>query len=118
MGKTRPHRYEFLATAEVYSEGDSHKRLTAIVENISKNGLRLRTYDPIKIGTKVSIQLTFTIRTGGKARSLLKGRVSRLYRKNDNYFMGIAFDREITLDSNPKLFHYFSKGRIKFILKG
>lgn len=119
MAQSRTYkRYNFLATASINADSNPHVQLSALVDNISQSGIRLQTYEPLKIGTTVRINLTFTTRTGAKSRTTLKGHVARLYRKSDSYFMGIAFDREIKPESNPVLFKYISKGPVKFILRG
>ena len=118
MTEARTHqRYDFLAMAVIKAENGHKVNKSALVENISKNGICLHTYQPLKPDSNIILELIFKTRSGKKARAYVKGKVSRLTREDDVNILGISFYEEIAADNHPVLYKYFNKGVVKMVIK-
>ena len=111
------HRYDFLAMAVIKAENGRKVNISALVENISKNGICLHTYQSLKLESNIILELTFTTRSGKKAKAYVKGIIARLTREDNVNILGVSFNEEITVDNHPVLYKYFNKGAIRMIIK-
>jgi ribosomal protein S12 len=110
-------RYDFLAMAVIKAENGRKVNISTLVENISKKGVCLHTYQPLEPDSNVVLELTFTTRSGRKAKAYIKGSVARLTREDDVNIIGVSFDDEITADNHPVLYKYFNKGTVRMVIK-
>ncbi|GBD98702.1 PilZ domain protein [bacterium BMS3Abin07] len=108
-------RYQLIATAVIRTENDYRKRISSLIENISLNGIGLRTYRHIDSGTETSVELIFMTRRGMKAIANVKGRVAWISQKNDFFSLGISLDEEVSREKHPILYEYYSKGVTRYI---
>ncbi len=110
-------RYDFLAMAVIKAENGRKVNISTLVENISKKGICLHTYQTLKQESNIVLELTFTTRSGKKAKAYIKGTVARVTREDDVNIIGVSFDEEITADNHPVLYKYFNKGVVRMVIK-
>ncbi|HEB75235.1 MAG TPA: PilZ domain-containing protein [Nitrospirae bacterium] len=106
----RHHRYPILATAHVSPrEGGDVQPIETMVASISQSGLGVYSYSPLKTGTRVRIEITFISVKGVKEKDTTEGRVVWLSGMGRLYFIGIAFDEELSPAKQPRLYEHFFK---------
>lgn len=108
-------RYPISATAriKVKDKADAPPIETVLaIANISSAGLGLYSYAPIATGASVEMDITF-ISPGGLTRSdsvhgkiIWSSELGRTGEKGGLYFIGIAFDHELSPEKQPFLYEY------------
>jgi hypothetical protein len=117
MVEARTHkRYDFLGLAVIKAQNGHRINISALVENISKKGMRLHTYQSFTPESNIVMELSFTTRAG-KAKAYIKGKVARSDRDDDINVIGVSFDQEISSDNHPVLSRYYDKGIVRMVLK-
>ena len=92
----RYQRYSIFAKATITRrDEESPERLAAQVITISQGGMGFYTDVLLEKATPVSVQLLLDTPEG---MNVLDGRIASVQSQGDNYFTGIAFDREISYD--------------------
>lgn len=95
----RYRRYSISARAVIRRQGaESTKGLATRVTTISQGGMGFYTRVPIEKATPVSVELLFPGHEGMTRKDILEGRIASVCSQEDDYFVGIAFDREISHD--------------------
>jgi len=85
------------AVLTIRDEG-SQERLTTQVITISQAGMGVYSDVVMKKATQVSVQLSFLAHDGLTKEDIFEGRIASVCLQEDDYFVGIAFDREIAYD--------------------
>jgi hypothetical protein len=78
----------------------SPERLTTQVITISQGGMGFYASTPLEKTTPVSIELLI----GNPGLEILDGKIASICSQGDNYFIGIAFDREIPYERFVEIF--------------
>ncbi len=99
-------RYSFFASAStnIVSEG---KEVSTLVNNISCYGIGLRSYAPLRKGTRASVDLFFVNDRGIRERERIGGRVAWTIKKGPIFYAGIVFHEEMNALSHPMLYSHF-----------
>ena len=97
----RYQRYSVSASA-LLTRRDTHspERLTTQVTTISQGGMGFYASTPLAKTTPVSIELLI----GNPGLEILDGKIASICSQGDNYFIGIAFDREIPYERFVEIF--------------
>lgn len=94
----RYRRYSISAQAVIRRmDAGSPEGLTTQINNISQGGMGVYTSVCIEKATPVSVELLFHAPQGVK-KDTLEGRIASVCSQGSDYFVGIAFDREISYD--------------------
>ena len=95
-------RYQFFGSASVIT-GKNKKTIDATVANISFSGIGL--YSPMSLGKgkKVKIRISFVDRAGKVREDTTTGRVDWQSKFRKTYLIGIIFDEELNIVSQPNL---------------
>jgi len=89
-------RYSIFARATITRrDEESPERLAAQVITISQGGMGFYTDVLFEKATPVSVKLLIDAPEG---MDVLEGKIASVNSQGDNYFTGIAFDREISYD--------------------
>jgi len=94
----RYHRYSISGDAVITcGEAGSPKKLTTRVNTISQGGMGFYSDVFIEKATPVSVELLFHSgsMTGG---NVFAGKIASICSQEKDYYMGIAFDHEISFD--------------------
>ncbi|MCL5022657.1 MAG: PilZ domain-containing protein [Nitrospirae bacterium] len=95
----RYQRYSISAGAVIRrQDAGSPERLTAQVTTISQGGMGFYTDVPMEKATPVSIELLFHPFGAAAGNDVLQGRIASVCSQGNDYYVGIAFDREISYD--------------------
>ena len=96
------YRYQFFGSATV-TIGKNKKTIDATVANISFSGIGL--YSPMSLGKgkKVKIKISFVDRSGKVREDSTTGRVDWQSKFRKTYLIGIIFDEELNIVSQPNL---------------
>ena len=92
-------RYPISTKAVVTMLDDgSHERLTTQVITISQGGMGIYTSVLMKKAALVSVKLLLYARDGAVQEDVFEGKIASVCLQENDYFVGIAFDREISYD--------------------
>ncbi|NOZ25542.1 MAG: PilZ domain-containing protein [Nitrospirae bacterium] len=106
----RHHRYPILATALVRPEGGKDVQpIETMVASISQSGLGVYSYEPLKTGTRVTVEINFISVKGIREKDTAEGRIVWLSGMGRLYFVGIAFDEDLNPSKQPRLYEHFFK---------
>lgn len=107
-GQRRHQRFPLFGAAEVRERGSGGRYvLTAIIQSISEGGAGLYAHQAIAVGTPVSLNITFSDRTGKNASDNIEGTVASVTNRKDFYCIGIAFSGLIDREKQPNLYLHF-----------
>jgi hypothetical protein len=116
MKDDRQHlRYPITATAVIKQK--DRKEASPIetvlaISNISRSGLGLYSYAPLSTGATVSMDISFVSPSGGTRSETVEGKIiwssefGKAGEKGGLYFIGIAFDEELSPEGHPSLYEY------------
>lgn len=94
----RYQRYSVSAKAVIRRQaGESQEGLTTQVNTISQGGMGFYTNVFMEKATPVSIEFLFSA-LKGMEKDILEGRIASICSQEKDYFVGIAFEREISYD--------------------
>lgn len=94
----RYQRYSIFARAVIRRrDAGSPEEMTARVATISQGGMGFYTGVLMEKTTPVSVELLLDT-VSETAKGVLEGRIASVCRQEKDYFVGIAFDREISYD--------------------
>ncbi|TAL24360.1 MAG: PilZ domain-containing protein [Nitrospirae bacterium] len=98
-GIRRYHRYPISTKAvlTIQDEG-SHERLTAQVITISQGGMGVYANAVVKKAARVSVELLIPAGDGMTKEDIFEGRIASVCSQENDYFVGIAFNRAISYD--------------------
>ncbi len=102
--KRRHKRYPLFAIAELRHKEDS---ITAMVDNISLQGLGVYCLKPIELGARVEVEIRFISAEGDEKSDTLHGTVVWNLRREDIYMMGILFENELSQEEHPHLYRHW-----------
>jgi hypothetical protein len=92
-------RYSISAKAVIRRlDAEKSEGLTTQVTTISQGGMGFYTEVFMEKATPVSIELLFDVLERKKDRDVLEGRIASICSQGSDYFVGIAFDKEISYD--------------------
>jgi hypothetical protein len=104
----RYRRYPFVATAVLLLTSENmQQRITTLADNISLLGVGLRAYKPLDRGISTTVELAFMTMKGIREKDVIEGKIAWTARQEYHYYIGIAFDKEISRERNPKLYEHF-----------
>ncbi len=94
----RYRRYSISAQAVIRRmDSGSPEELTTSVNNISQGGMGVYSSVQMEKATPVSVELLFHSLEGIK-KDLLEGKIASICSHGNDFFVGIAFDREISYE--------------------
>lgn len=96
------YRYQFFGSAHVIVEKDK-KAIEATVANISFSGIGLYSPTPVGKGKKIKIKISFIDRAGKVREDMTSGKVDWQSKFKKTYLIGIVFDDELNILSQPHL---------------
>jgi hypothetical protein len=97
----RYQRYSISAKALITRRDiDSPETLTTQVTTISQGGMGFYAAVPLRKTTQVTIKLFF----GRPGMEILEGKIASVCLEGNNYFVGIAFDRDIPYERFIEIF--------------
>ncbi len=79
-------------------DGGTQKRLNSQVITISQGGMGVYTNIIMKKATQVSVQLLIHEHSGVKNEDIFEGKIASVCSQEKDFFVGIAFDKEIAYD--------------------
>jgi hypothetical protein len=89
-------RYSICAKAVLIRQGGiSHERLTVQVNTISQGGMGFYTSVLLEKAAPVSVELVVDTPGG---RDVFEGRIASICPQGNDYFTGIAFNKDISYD--------------------
>jgi len=92
-------RYQISTKAVLTSRnGGSSESLTSQVVTISQGGMGIYTNRHMEKATPVSVELLLHTHDGAATTDAFEGRIASVCSHEEDYFVGIAFDREIAYD--------------------
>ncbi len=104
----RSKRFPIFAIAEIVPAGEEEKEtVSTMVDNISQHGIGLYSFSPLEKGTKVALRIKFINKDGSEKEDSLSGKIVWSMRYHDLYLIGIAFDNELSPQTNPSLYEYY-----------
>jgi hypothetical protein len=96
------YRYQFFGSASVTIVKEK-KTVEATVANISFSGIGLYSSTQIGKGKKVKIKISFIDRAGKVKEDITSGKVDWQSKFKKTYLIGIVFDDELNILSQPNL---------------
>jgi len=96
------YRYQFFGSAYVSIVKDN-KAIEATVANISFSGIGLYSAKPVGKGKKIKIKIAFIDRSGKVREDTTSGKVDWQSKFKKTYLIGIIFDEELNILSQPYL---------------
>ena len=96
------YRYQFFGSATV-TIGKNKKTIDATVANISFSGIGLYSPTSLGKGKKVKIKISFVDRAGKVKEDTTTGRVDWQSKFRKTYLIGVIFDEELNVISQPNL---------------
>lgn len=102
-------RYPVYATALLRNKsgGKPSSETMVAIANISRSGLGLYCFSPMRKGASVSLDITLMGNGGEKRRDSVAGKVVWVSKKGSLYFIGIAFDEYLNPERQPVLYEHF-----------
>lgn len=95
----RYRRYSISASAVIKRRDVvSPEELRAKVTTISQGGMGFYTPAFIEKSTPVSVELLSYAKEGMTKKDIIEGKIASVSSQDNDYFVGIAFDREIAYD--------------------
>ncbi|UCG77224.1 MAG: PilZ domain-containing protein [Nitrospirota bacterium] len=102
-------RFPFRALSITHLTGSSYiDQISTIAGNISERGVGLRSYIPLRKGSKVTVDLSFINKKGDEVNDRITGKVAWTQRKGDIFFAGVSFHDRLCDDKHPQLFAHFN----------
>jgi hypothetical protein len=103
-------RYPFCAfsTINIRSNGNVN-RVSAIANNLSESGARLRSYLPLKKGSNVSVDLSFINKGGREENDTFEGKVVWMSRKGEIFYTGVVFKERLHPEKQSNLYKHFNE---------
>lgn len=99
------YRYQFFGSATV-TVPKKKNIINATIANISFSGIGLYSPTPIGKGKKVRIKITFIDRAGKTCEDITTGKIDWQSKFKNAYLLGILFDEELNILSQPKLLEH------------
>jgi len=99
------YRYQFFGTAKVRLPKEK-KLIDASVANISFSGIGLYSSRSIGKGKRVKIKISFVDKHGKIQEDVAVGRVDWQSKFRNMYLIGIFFDDELSIASQPRLIEH------------
>src|SRR4030065_1214178 len=99
------YRYQFFGNATV-TFPKKKNIINATIANISFSGIGLYSPTPIGKGKKVRIKITFIDRAGKTCEDITTGKIDWQSKFKNAYLLGILFDEELNILSQPKLLEH------------
>ncbi len=99
------YRYQFFGSATV-TVPKKKNIINATIANISFSGIGLYSPTPIGKGKKVRIKITFIDRAGKTCEDVTTGKIDWQSKFKNAYLLGILFDEELNILSQPKLLEH------------
>jgi len=97
----RYQRYSVSAKALITQrDTDSPETMTTQVTTISQGGMGFYAAVPLRKATPVKVELLI----GGPGMEILDGKIASICLEGNNYFVGIAFDRDIPYERFLEIF--------------
>lgn len=92
-------RYSISAKAVIRRrDAGTPEGMTTQVTTISQGGIGFYTDVFMEKATPVSVELLFHVLEGKKDKDVLDGRIASICSQGSDFFVGIAFDKEISYD--------------------
>lgn len=99
------YRYQFFGNATV-TVPKKKNIINTTIANISFSGIGLYSPTPIGKGKKVRIKITFIDRAGKTCEDITTGKIDWQSKFKNAYLLGILFDEELNILSQPKLLEH------------
>lgn len=108
QGYRKYQRYQVSGNAVViprFKRGE--QPIASRVNNISQGGIGVYTDVPLEKSTKVRIKFSFLGDPETGEESIIDGKVASLSENDHEYFLGIAFDQDISYDRFMKMINWY-----------
>jgi len=107
-GYRKYHRYQIFGAALLIPRCTMKtKPIASRVNNISQGGMGLYTKIPLEMDTEVCVELSFLDAGDRGEKSVVNGKVASLAENDEQYFVGISFDTEISYDRFMKMISWY-----------
>ncbi len=100
-------RYQFIGSAKVRIPKEK-KVIDASIANISFSGIGLYSSKPIGKGKTVKIKISFVDKHGKILEEIATGKVDWQSKFKNMYLIGIFFDNELSVASQPMLIEHLT----------
>jgi hypothetical protein len=101
------HRYQFIGTANI-KVPKVRTSTTATISNISVSGIGLYSPKSIGKGKTVKLKISFVNSKGKVSDDIVEGKVDWQSKFKSIYLVGILFNEELSMRSQPRLMAHLS----------